>query len=101
MATYAELYDLRTDSAIKNRVITACIIAAETIMLELDTVENHANRLLWAKDVFANPAAEANRMYMAILAANNTLTVAQIQAATDAGIQTNVDDHVNLFADGS
>ena len=101
MATYAELYGLRNDSALKNRVTTACIIAAESVMNELDTVANHANRLLWAKAVFASPSGEANRMFMAILAANSAASVAQIQGASDEAIQANVDDHVDLFADGS
>ncbi len=101
MASYSELYDLRNDSALKNRITTACIIAAETVMNELATVPNNVNRLIWAKAVFANPKGEANRMHMAILAANQSASVAQIQSATDAAIQTNVDDHVDLFADGS
>ena len=101
MATYTELYELRNDSAIKNKVVTACIIAAETVMNELGTVDNHVNRLLWAKGVFANPSAEANRMYMAILAANSDLSVAQIQGASDSAIQANINDHIDLFADGS
>ena len=101
MATYEELYNLRTDSALKNKVTTACIMAAETVMNELVTVDNHANRLLWAKAVFANPKGEATRMFMAILAANAAADVAVIQAATDVAIQTNVDDHIDLFADGS
>lgn len=101
MATYAELFDLRTDSALKNRVIAAVIIAAETVMNELDAVPNHANRLIWAKGVFANPGTESDRMFMAVLAANSDASVAQIQGASDAAIQTNVDDHIDLFADGS
>ncbi len=101
MATYEELYDLRTDSSLKNKVTMACVISAESVMNELATVPNHANRLLWAKAVFANPAGEADRMYMAILAANSGLTVSQIQGATDSAIQTNVNDHIDLFADGS
>ena len=101
MATYAELYDLRNDSALKNRVTTACIIAAETIMNEDVGTMNHVNRLLWAKAVFANPSSEAERMFMAILAANSAATVANIQNATDVAIQGNVDDHIDLFADGS
>ena len=100
MATYTELYDLKTDSVLRNRVMVACIIAAETVMAELDTVENHANRLIWAAKVFANPAVEANRMFMAILAANAATDVAVIQSATDVAVQTNVDDHVDLFATG-
>lgn len=101
MATYEELYNLRTDSALKNRVTTACIIAAEAVMLEDGGTANHANRLLWARAVFANPENEAERMFMAILAANSGLTKAAIQGATDSAIQTNVDDHIDLFADGS
>ncbi len=101
MATYEELYNLRTDSALKNKIVTACIMAAETVMLEDGGTLNHANRLLWAKAVFANPSGEANRMFMAILAANAAADVAVIQAATDVAIQSNVDDHVDLFADGS
>ena len=101
MATYDELYSLRNDSALKNRVTTACIMAAEAVMLEDGGTANHVNRLLWAKAVFANPGSEANRMFMAILAANAAATVAVIQAATDAAIQANVDSHIDLFADGS
>lgn len=101
MATYEELYSLRNDSALRNRVVTACIMAAETVMNELDTVPNNVNRLIWAKSVFANPNAEADRMFMAILAANSAAEVSVIQGATDAAIQTNVDDHIDLFADGS
>ena len=101
MATYEELYALRNDSALRNRVTTACIIAAETVMNELVSVDNHANRLIWAKAVFAGPSGEANRMFMAILAANSGLDGSAIQSATDAAIQANVDSHIDLFADGS
>ena len=101
MATYAELFGLKYDPTLKNRVNTAVIVAAETVMNEEPTTDNHVNRKLWAKQVFASPHAESERMYMAVLAANNTFTVEQIQGATDALIQANVDDHIDLFADGS
>jgi len=101
MATYAELYGLRNNSELRNKVVTACIIAAETVMNELDTVPNHANRLLWAKAVFANPNAEADRMFMAVLAANKDQDSGTIQGASDSAIQANVDSHIDLFADGS
>lgn len=100
MATYTELYDLHSDSALKNKVTVACMVAAETIVAELDTEPNHANRLLWAAQVFANPQTEAERMFWALLAAENTQDTATIQGATDAAIQARVDEHVNLFATG-
>lgn len=100
MATNTELYGLKNDSTLRNRVEMECIIAAETVMNEVDTTPNHANRLIWAASVFANSAAEAGRMFMAVLAANAEHTVEQIQGASDEAIQANVDAHVDLFATG-
>lgn len=100
MATYTELYSLRNDSPLRNRVVVACLVSAEVVMAEVDTTPNHVNRLAWAASVFANSVAEAGRMFMAVLAANKSITIAQIQAATDEQIQTNVDNHIDLFATG-
>lgn len=101
MATYVELYDLRSNSALKNRIMVGCIIAAEAIRTEAPATANHANRLLWAKAVFADPDAEATRMMMALLAQFNANTVAQITGATDAGIQSAVNSAVDVFATGN
>lgn len=106
MATYEELFGLKNNSALKNRVATACLIAAETIRAGDDTVDppwdqtNNANRLIWAAAVFDNPRREANRMFWALLAANKDATVANITGATDIAIQNNVDAAVDLFATG-
>lgn len=100
MATYAELYNLHNDSALRNRIIIAVVVAAETVMNEEENTPNHANRLVWACSVFASPDREADRMFMAVLAANRDLDVAQIQAASDAAIQASVDAHIDLFATG-
>ena len=99
MATYAELYALASkDSALNNRVVVACFVSAETIMSDPSPPANQPNHLVWAQGVFANPKAEAKRMLPAVLAANKDLGVAAIQGASDSAIQTNVDDHVDLFA---
>jgi len=101
MATYTELFSLHNNSALRNRVQTAVLIAAEAVMNEVGTTPNHANRLVWAKGVFASPGREAEQMFMAVLAANSEFTVVQITGASDAAIQANVDAHIDLFADGS
>lgn len=88
MATYQELFDLYNNSVLRNRINVACVIAAQAIAVELVTVPNHANRLLWAKQVFGNPEGVATSMLMAALAVNAGLTVAQITGATDAALQT-------------
>ena len=100
MATYPELFGLCSNSALRNRVMVGCVIAAEAVRMEAENVANHANRLVWAKAVFANPAPEADRMLWAVLAQNNQLTVAQITGASDAALQTAVNAAVNVFATG-
>jgi hypothetical protein len=102
MATYNELYQTMTlDSELKNRVAVAVIVAAESIRNELDTVDNHANRLLWAKAAFESPRIESERMLRALLAANKDLEVSAILAASDAVLQAKVDAAVDLFAIGA
>ena len=101
MATYSELYRLAgEDSVLRQRVTVACVIAAETIRNELPATTNHANRLIWAAKVFADPVIESQRMLWAALAANAAATVAAIQGVTDANLQTIVNNAVNTFATG-
>lgn len=92
MATYAELYDLRSNSALRNKIAVACAIkAAALIDLEPPT----AAQLAWAKATLGTPTAVADDVMNYVLAKNSGATVGQINAATDAAIQT----HVNAAAD--
>ena len=100
MATYTELYDLSNNSALKNKIAVAVVIAANMIRTESDQTANHVNRLLWAKGALENPLGEASRMLWGALAQNSGLTVAQITGATDAALQTAVNNAVDLFATG-
>ena len=96
MATYAEIRTLFNDSALKNRVATAVIIAANGILNE---VTPSINRKAWANKAFQGPEGESVRVLMSVLAANNSATVAQITGASDTQIQTNVDAAIDLFID--
>lgn len=101
MATYSELYDIATtDSALRNKVTVACLVAADGIRAEIDTTPNHTNRLIWAKRTLENPERVGAEMMPAVLAQNKAATVAAITGATDATIQTAVDAAINLFATG-
>lgn len=100
MATYTEIYELCNNSALRNKVTVACLMAAQAVMIELDTVGNHANRLLWAKFTFSEPQGMGQKMLMSALAANAALTVAQITAASDVAILATVQAAINLFATG-
>jgi uncharacterized protein (DUF2132 family) len=101
MATYLELRQLYGHGELLNRIEVACIVAAESIRTESDATTNHANRLKWARATFAATRQAAEKMLMALLAANKALTVAQLIAVADAALQTAVDNAVNIFADGT
>ena len=98
MASYVELFGLRSNDLLRNRIVVACAVAAEAVRVEAETTPNHANRLTWAKAVFANPIAEGERMIWAILAQNAGFTVAQITGADDATVLAAVKNAVNVFA---
>lgn len=98
MATYAELLSAASNDALRQKVRVACVISAEKVRTEAGTVTNHAERLAWAKSVFANPEAEGNRMIWAVLAQNANATSAAIIGATDAAVQSAVDAAVDVFA---
>jgi len=101
MASSEELLTLFNNSAMRNKVMVATILAARAIQVEAPATANHANRLLWAKRAFRSPDALATEMWMSVLAANASYTVAQITGASPEAIQANVDETVDLFADGS
>ena len=101
MATYAELIVASNSPALVSKIHVACFIAAETVRTEAPATANHANRLLWARQVFIDPGVEARRMVWAVLAQNKNATLAQINAATDAAVQTAVDAAVDVFATGA
>lgn len=88
MATYHELFDLRTDSALRNRIAVACTKKAQSL---IDGPSPSADELAWANTVLNDPIAMANTIMAYVLAANSSATIAQITGASDAAIQANVD----------
>ena len=100
MATYDELLQANANTGLLNKVRVAVVVAATNIMTEADTTANHANRMLWAKSVFSDPAEAGQKMMWPVLAQNKAATLAQIVAADDATVQTKVDAAVNVFANG-
>ena len=98
MATYQELLTASENETLRNKVRVACVIAAEVVRTEAGTVTNHANRLIWAKSVYISPDSVTQRMLWAVLAQNAAATLAQITGATDATVQTAVNNAIDVFA---
>lgn len=101
MASYQELFDVSSNTALLNRITAAVAIQAEAVRVENPATTNHANRLIWAKEAFSDPAGMAKRMMWAILAQNVAFSQAQILAANDAAVLTAVANAVDVFATGA
>ncbi len=101
MATYQELFDLRRNQVLLDKVTVAVVVAAETVYAEAVGTSNHANRIIWAREAMTNPSGMAKVFMGPVIVANKAATVAQIVGAADTLIQTNVDDVVDDFADGT
>jgi hypothetical protein len=97
MASYIELNTLAGNSTLRSRIAVACVVAANAIRIEDPITPKHAERLAWAKSVYASPQQEASRVLWSVLAQNAALTNAQIEAATDVQIQTAVDAAIAAF----
>ena len=87
MATYMELYGLRQDSDLQDKIAVALVIAAHTQLSGSPTAEQAA----WAKSIVSNPGPSSKGVINAVLAANKGAAVGAITGATDAAIQTAVD----------
>jgi len=99
MATYVELVGLAGSADVLRQQIKMAIAkSALAITNEAAGTTNHAARLAWAKSALGNLDAEVARVTWYVLAANSAATVGQITAASDATVQSAVDQAVNLFA---
>lgn len=102
MATLEELYGIRHDSTLLNKIKQALIHKAETVISESGVTTNHANRVILAKRILKDVELEYEPFVRAIIATNKAATIAQITGAADATIESQLGDTLfNFFADGS
>jgi len=96
MATYTELFSLFSDSALREKVASGVAVKADAVRADgAATTEQK----IWAEKAFSNPNGEAKRFLIALLAANQSASLSDIQNASDSLIQTGVDNVFQLFVD--
>ena len=98
MATYTQLRDLSRNQQLADKIVTAIMVAIDTVRLEAGATPNHTERLAWAKVAVGDPISEAQRFTPLVLAKNKGVAASAISGASDAAIQTNVDDLIDFFA---
>lgn len=94
MATYAELIQASGNSTLQDRVMVACVVAADAIRAKASPT---AGERSWASMVFMDPPNAMREVLWSVLAQNKAATLAQIVGATDAQVQTAVDAAVPLL----
>ena len=97
MATYLDLFGLGSDSDLQDKIVVAVIKKAQTL---LDVGTPTTDQVTWASGAIDNPSGKAKSLLQYVLAANSGMTVAQIQGASDAAIQSNVDSAVDALIAG-
>lgn len=97
MATYAELYDLRADSDLRNRIAVAVTIKAQSL---IDGESPTAAEIAWANDAIRDPEGKAATLQNYVLAAHKNATVQQVQSASDTAVQNSVNKAVDALIAG-
>ena len=97
MATYLELYALRTDSDLQDRVAVAVVKKAQALLVGATPT---AAEVAWAAASIASSKAEVPAMLNYVLAANSAASTAAILAATDATLQSSVDTAADAIIAG-
>lgn len=95
MATLQELFDMRNDSPLRNKVAAAGWNAAKDIFVEDAGTPNHAERLVWAVKALRDHGdgetiSDVFKASIVLLQDNAT--------PTDAQIQTSVEQVIDKFA---
>lgn len=97
MATYTELFNLRVNSDLINKITVAISVKAQII---LDLASPTVKQVTWATAAIADAQGKAGVILNYLLAKNAALSVEQILTASDATLQTQVNAVVDKIIDG-
>ena len=100
MATLLEIAIAHQDVALRNRVAAACWKLAHYILDEAVNVENHANRVLWSKEVIEEDANGPMVRKLTALCLGNPTINGSLPNAVDTDIEYVVNVKCNIVADG-
>jgi len=93
--TLEELFNLKNNSALRNKVAAACWLECKTIFTEADSVTNHLERIVWAVNILrdSGTGSKTREVFRAVL-----VVLTDPLTADDTDIKTAVGQVVNKFA---
>jgi hypothetical protein len=89
---------MHSDCALWHKAEVRAMKLAGDVLNEPAETENHANRVIWANAVLANPTAEVAKMKTHILL--NATIAAAPESATSNDVEFVVSGLINTFAKG-
>lgn len=92
MATYEELFNLRSYSPLLNRITTAITVKCKLV---IDDEGATAKQKDWAKTYYKTPETLKKEVIWPVLEANKGASVSTIQNAQDNTVQNNVNDVID------
>ena len=101
MATLLEQREIERDSDFQDKVRSAQGVSSIAILYEGGAVNNHANRMIWAKQVLQSPESRHMEMVRAVIAKRAADTMVVILGLSDTDLQNEVNALIDLFADGT
>ena len=88
MAKFEELFELRTNSEVLNRLPAPICVKCDSVL----TVGNLSDvQKEWARQGYENPDSIKAKIIWPMLIANKDKTIAEIKTASEEAVQTNVD----------
>ena len=96
--TYQVIGAAADDDAFKQRVKGYLGIAGASVFSESVGTTNHANRLIWAEAVLADPSLWASRLSVLVAGQHVAGSASTLATLTDTNIQTAVDGLINYAA---
>lgn len=97
MATYDEIYQLRSSNDLKNRIAVALLVKASAI---LESQLSTSTQVEWAQTALGSSDALAAQFLNHVLASNKSATVQQIESASDNAIQNKINEAVDIITGG-
>lgn len=94
---YVDVYNaaVLTDSLLKKQIAVALHKAASDIAIESPSTQDHAQRLAWARRVFADPVEWADKVAWTIL--QNATIAASLPNSVDGDVQFVVNSNIANF----
>lgn len=99
MPLYTELFELKSNDVLRNRVEIAIIIKAQEV-LDKNLPGPSDKEVEWAKEVLRSTSLEANSILLYILARNKNNKIVDILNESDSTLQQYVDKAIDVIISG-